>query len=199
MLVISVVFLIGGAVAIPAQDVLPKILVVYYSREGHTKLVADEIAKRFNADIERLIDRKDRAGPLAVMEAGRDAVSGNLTEIEPLKHDPQNYDIVLVGTPSWFGNVTPAVRTFLSRYHMKGKTVGLFGTAHLTGVEHALEEAAALIGPPGTNFPRLPLRHRDLSDATLREKIEIFYKEVMNAYQSPQHDPAKADNFLLKN
>jgi len=192
------VFMLTIATLASANGFNPRVLVVYYSREGHTKLVAEKLASRFNADLERLIDKKDRVGPLAVMAAGRDALNGSLTEIGPLTHDPLNYDIVLVGTPSWFGNVTPAVRTFLSQYRLLGKTVGLFGTAHLTGVEHALEETTQLIGPPGTNFPRLPLRHRDLSDATLREKIEIFHKEVMDAYQSLQHVLAKADNFLLK-
>lgn len=153
-----------------------KVLVVYYSREGHTKLVAEKLAKKFNADLEQLIDKKKRIGLIGVSGAGKDAVAGNLTKIASLKHDPHNYDIILIGTPSWFGNVTPAVRTFIKENKFSGKKIGVFGTAHLTGVENALKQAAELINKENAEeIPTLPLRHRDLTEDALAEKVEIFY------------------------
>lgn len=170
--------LISGLVlaqAVTQKDV--KVLVVYYSREGHTKLVAEKLAKKFNADLEQLIDKKKRTGPIGFSGAGKDAVAGNLTKLKSLKHNPQEYDIILIGTPSWFGNVTPAVRTFIKENNLSGKKIGVFGTAHLTGVENALKQAVELIGKENVEqIPTLPLRHRDLADDVLGEKIEFFYK-----------------------
>jgi flavodoxin len=155
-----------------------KVLVVYYSREGHTKLVAEQMAKKFNADLEQLIDKKKRTGLIGVSSAGKDAVAGNLTSLEPLKRNPQDYDIILIGTPSWFGNLTPAVRTFIKENDLSGKKVGLFGTAHLTGVENALKQAAELISKENAGrIPTLPLRHRDLPLDILSGKIDAFYEQ----------------------
>lgn len=157
----------------------PKVLVVYYSREGHTKQVAQELAKKFNADLEQLIDKKKRIGPIAFSAAGKDAVAGNLTKLEPLTHDPQQYEIILIGTPSWFGNVTPAVRTFITQHDLSKKRIGVFGTTHLTGVENALSQAATLLAPDRAGeIPSLPLRHRDLVPEVLPSKIDAFYQQL---------------------
>ena len=155
-----------------------KVLVVYYSREGHTKLVAEKLAQKFNADLEQLIDKKKRTGPIGFSGAGKDAVAGNLTKLEPLKRNPQDYDVILIGTPSWFGNVTPAVRTFIKENNVSDKKSGVFGTTHLTGVENALKQAAELISKENAEkIPALPLRHRDLADDVLAKKIDEFYEE----------------------
>ncbi|HNX82648.1 MAG TPA: flavodoxin [Candidatus Omnitrophota bacterium] len=157
-----------------------KVLVVYYSRTGHTQLVADKLAKKFGADVEQLIDQHKRTGLFGASSAGKDAVARNTTTIDPIKHNPKDYDIILIGGPSWFGNVTPAVRTFIMQNDLSGKKIGLFGMCHLTGVEHAIQEAADLI-LKGKNekFPMMPLRERDLAEEALSKKIDSFYSEVM--------------------
>lgn len=156
-----------------------QVLVVFYSRDGHTRQVAQELAKRFDADLEELVDQKDRIGPVASPAAGKDALAKKLTKIKPLTHDPQAYAVILIGTPSWFGNVTPAVRTFLKQNPLKGKKVAVFGTTHLTGIEACLKDLAKLVAPgAASSVPQLPLRHKDLTEG-LAEKIELFYRQVM--------------------
>ncbi|HNW39908.1 MAG TPA: flavodoxin family protein [Candidatus Omnitrophota bacterium] len=156
-----------------------KVLVVYYSRTGHTQLVAEKLAKKFNADLEQLIDQHKRSGPLGFYSAGRDAVSKNTTVIAPLKHSLKDYDILLIGGPSWVGNVTPAIRTFITRNDLSGKKIGLFGLCHLTGVEHALEEASGLISKArNKKIPVLPLREKELAENSLTKKIDVFYQAM---------------------
>lgn len=169
-------------------------LVVYYSREGHTKLVAEQLARKFNADLERLVDHKKRIGPGAFIAAGKDAAMKKLTVIDSLKHNPADYDIILIGTPAWGGNMTPAVRTFVTHYDVSAKRIGLFGTAHLTGVEHCLEELADLISvSSGRQFPVLPLRHRDLSAEVLSKKIDAFFEEVAAGRMTNQNSLTKPE------
>jgi len=157
-----------------------KVLVVYYSRTGHTQLVAEKLAKKFNADLERLIDKKKRTGPIGFTAAGKDAVAGKTTVIEPLKVSLSDYDIILIGGPSWFGNVTPAVRTFIMQNDLSGKKIGLFGLCHLTGVEEAAQEATDLISKGALKkFPTMPLREGELAEDVLLNKIDAFYAEVM--------------------
>jgi flavodoxin len=157
-----------------------KVLVVYYSRDGHTQKAALMLAEKFGADTERLVDKKKRTGPVGNSSAGMDALADRLTVIEKLKKKPDDYDVVLIGTPSWFSNPTPAVRTFVKQYNLKGKRIGVFGTAHLTGVESCLQELAELISKDGAGqIPKLALTHKDLEDGSLRNKVDMFYKEIM--------------------
>ncbi|RLF77290.1 flavodoxin [Thermococci archaeon] len=104
-----------------------KTLVVFYSRSGTTKRVAQEVAKALNADIDELIDKKSRKGILGFLRAGYDATRGKTTEIE-FEKDPYDYDLVIVGTPIWNGRVTPAIRTYLLWNREKIKNAAFFST-----------------------------------------------------------------------
>lgn len=93
-------------------------LVAFYSRTGNTKKVGKEIAKNLNADFSEIIDLKNRKGFISLITAGKDATKKKLTKIE-YKKDPSKYDLVVVGTPVWAGNLTPAIRTYLSQNKFK--------------------------------------------------------------------------------
>jgi flavodoxin len=167
--------------ALVYSDVIPskKVLVVYYSRTGHTQLVAQELSKKFNADLERLIDRKKRIGPLMVIVAAKDAVTGNSTQIDPLKLNPKDYDTILIGSPAWNGHITPAIRTFIKQNDLSGKKIGLFALCHLVGAEDAIKEAFGVIsGDKNKNFPALALKEGELKSEVLNAKIDTFYKAM---------------------
>ncbi len=72
-----------------------KTLVVYYSRSGTTKKIADEICDKMNCDIEEIIDNKNRKGLFGWLIAAFDARSKKLTVIENIKNDPSKYDLVI--------------------------------------------------------------------------------------------------------
>lgn len=105
-----------------------KTLVVYYSRTGTCKGLAQKIAKEFNSDIEELIDKKNRMGPLGWLGGGKDAAEKKLTQIEPTKYKPELYDLVIIGSPIWAGNMTPAIRTYLTENKNKIKNTAAFCT-----------------------------------------------------------------------
>jgi flavodoxin len=88
-----------------------KKLVVFYSRTGTTKKIAQEIARKINADIEEIADLKNRKGILNWILAGRDGMKGSLTKVNYSK-DPGKYDLIIAGTPVWV-NMVPAIRTYL--------------------------------------------------------------------------------------
>ncbi|MCK4272271.1 flavodoxin family protein [bacterium] len=51
-----------------------KSLVVFYSRTGNTRRVAEMIAQGLDAILQELVDKKSRKGPIALLRAGRDAI-----------------------------------------------------------------------------------------------------------------------------
>lgn len=117
-----------------------KILVVYYSRTGTTRKLAQDIAIALSCDIEEIIDEKDRSGIKGFMSGGRDAMRRELTRIKPIEKNPSNYDIVVIGTPVWAANMTPAIRTYIKQNKENFKNVAFFCTTGGTGIEKTLIE-----------------------------------------------------------
>ena len=115
-----------------------KNLVVYYSRSGNTKKVAETMARELKADLQQLVDKRGRSGLFGFLRAGRDAMKKRTTELQPLNLNPKDYDLILVGTPVWASNPAPAVRAFLHSHDLSGKKVALVCTMSARGGEEAL-------------------------------------------------------------
>ena len=106
-----------------------KILVVYYSRTGNTRLVAQEIISMLNADVEELRDEENRRGLLGYMKSGREGFLKTQARLKPVKNNPKDYDRIVVGTPIWAWDLSSPVRAYLSQNQISGKNVALFCTA----------------------------------------------------------------------
>ncbi|UCH37653.1 MAG: hypothetical protein JSV76_00255 [Candidatus Bathyarchaeota archaeon] len=105
-----------------------KHLVVYYSRTGTTKKVAQVICSQLQADCEELIDTKNRTGILGFLRAGREVGAKALTTLQEPQYNPQDYDVVILGTPVWRNSVSTPVRTYISQYKEQFKYVAFFST-----------------------------------------------------------------------
>ncbi len=103
-----------------------KSLVVYYSRTGNAKFVAQTIATEIGADMEEIVDKKSRSGPVGWLSGGRDARKGAETEIAQTKKSAADYDLIIVGTPNWASRITPAVLTYLKKNSLAEKKVAAF-------------------------------------------------------------------------
>ena len=103
-----------------------KILVVYYSRTGNARFIAQTIAAEIGADVEEVIDLKKRSGTFGFLSGGFDARRGKETKIAPTAKSPAGYDLVIVGTPVWGGRPAPAILTYLKKNDLSGKKVAVF-------------------------------------------------------------------------
>jgi flavodoxin len=115
-----------------------KSLVVYYTRTGNARFVAETIAAEVGADIEEVIDLKKRSGILGWLRGGSDARKGKETEITQTQKVPANYDLIVVGTPIWAGKPTPGINTYLKKNDLSGKKVAAFfsqGGKKLQGID----------------------------------------------------------------
>jgi flavodoxin len=125
-----------------------KTLVVYYSRTGNTRFAAETVAAEIGADMEEVVDLKNRKGKLAYLPAGRDALQGKETQIAETKRAPTGYNLIIIGQPVWAGSPTPAIRTYLRKNDFSGKNVALFFTD--IGLGKAFEKTKALM--PNSTF-----------------------------------------------
>ena len=105
-----------------------KTLVVYYSRTGTTRTVAQQIAAALGADLEEVHDRERRGGPIGWLRCGYQGYTGKLADIDDPVRDPSDYDLVVIGGPIWASSVSSPIRTFLRRHRDSLAKVAFFCT-----------------------------------------------------------------------
>lgn len=103
-----------------------KTLIVYYSRDGSTKKVAEELKTLLGAEIEEITEPKGRGGPIGWINSGREASQGTIVPISPTKLDPSGYDLVVIGTPIWAWTVSSPVRSYMVGAKAKLPKVAFF-------------------------------------------------------------------------
>ena len=115
----------------------PKMLVLYYSQTSNTKAVAQEIATRLKIDIEEitLVEPYDTVFQATIDRCKVDREKGIPPEINPLKSDIADYDIIFLGYPIWFGTYAPPIATLLDKIDLSGKKVVPFCTFGSGGLE----------------------------------------------------------------
>ena len=104
-------------------------LVVYYSKSGNTRAVAEMIARALGGEVEEIVEVGVRRGGIfGYLRSGRGAMKKEKSRIEPSKKRPADLDLVVVGSPVWASNVAPAVRSYLTTTDLKGRAVGFVCT-----------------------------------------------------------------------
>ena len=125
-----------------------KILITYYSRTGTTKKIAQSLKDKLGVEveIEEIQDSVNRQGMKGYLISGKDAMQRNLTKLLPVNLSPENYDLVIIGTPIWGWNISVPVRTYLNEQKGKFKEVAFFCTMGGSGDEKAFREMEEIIG-----------------------------------------------------
>jgi flavodoxin len=151
-------------------------LIVFYSRTGITRKVAQELGPMLSADIEEIVDTKSRAGALGYLGGGKDAAMKNPATIQPALKDPSQYDLVVIGTPVWAFTVSPAVRTWLTQNAAKLRQAAFYCTMGGSGDERTFQEMERLVGKRPVNV--LTLIDKDVKADRHKAAIETFAKSL---------------------
>jgi flavodoxin len=105
-----------------------KNLVVYYSYEGSTRVIAQTIAEVLDADMIECKPLKDISSKsfMKYVWGGRQVVFKQHPQLKTFEQNPDDYDMVIIGTPVWAFTYAPAIRSFLWKVNLKNKKIGLF-------------------------------------------------------------------------
>ncbi len=105
-------------------------LVIYYSFEGNTKHIAKAIADEISADLLELKVKNEigTKGFMKYLWGGKQVFQKSKPELMPLEKNPNDYQLIFIGTPVWAFSFTPAIRTFLETTNLKDKKIALFCT-----------------------------------------------------------------------
>jgi flavodoxin len=113
------------------DKVKPSAQVIYYSRTGKTRLIAETVKEQLGCDLLEVVDLKDRSGIWGFIGGVIDARFRPLTNITPSEFDFTSYDLLIVCTPIWGMKFPPAINTFFDKVNFTDKKVVLL--ADFTG------------------------------------------------------------------
>lgn len=129
-----------------------KMLVVYFSGTGNTKLLAETIAETTGADIFEIVpevpytsedlnynNSNCRANQEMNDENARPVISSSIENIE-------DYDTIFIGYPIWWGTMPRIINTFLDTYDLSGKTIMPFCTSGGSGISTSVSAIRSVCG-----------------------------------------------------
>ena len=154
-----------------------KTLIVYYSRTGTTRRVAEELKTMLSADLDEIKDHKGRGGPLGFLQSGMEAKSSATPKIDDPTVDPSGYDLVVVGTPVWANCMSSPVRTYLTQEKGKLRRVAFLCTSG-DASEQAFAGMEELAGKPTA---KLKLTAKDMSSGGYKAMLQVFSDSLKSA------------------
>ncbi|MCH5213106.1 MAG: NAD(P)H-dependent oxidoreductase [Oscillospiraceae bacterium] len=116
-----------------------KVLVAYFSCTGNTESLAQKIADVTGADMYEIVPEVPyteadlnynsdcRANQEQNDDSARPAIAGGIENID-------DYDIIYIGYPIWWGTIPKIINTFIDSYDLSGKTIMPFCTSGSSGI-----------------------------------------------------------------
>jgi flavodoxin len=154
-----------------------KTLVVYYSRTGNTKMIAESISNALNCDIEEIIDTEKRSGIIGYIKSGYEVSRGKLSEIKESKRDLSQYDLLIIGTPVWASKMAVPVRSYLKNNMDKIPLLACFSTCGNSGIEKTNQDFAEYTNI--TPMATLGVKKAQIKDGSYKAMIDKFVQEVI--------------------
>ena len=183
-LLLSLAVVAGMTTACTQQKAVEKTnrqLVLYYSENGTTKAVAEELQKQLGADIEAIEAVEPYSGNFqaTIERCNKERESGQMPALKALQSNIADYDTIFLGYPIWFGTYALPIATLVKEQTFEGKTIipfCSFGSGGLNtstaDLEKALPKANILKGY-GVRTARVASAAKELN----RFLIENGYKE----------------------
>ncbi|MDO5859591.1 flavodoxin [Methanobrevibacter sp.] len=149
-----------------------KSLVAYYSRTNITKKLAENIASKTDADIEEIIPKVNYQGKMGYARGGKHAIQEKIIDLEPLKYNPEDYDVVYLGAPVWASRAANPLISYIKENEGKFSNVKFFMTAGGSGFESSFKqlEKVTSLKPQAT----LELTTKEVKSGNYDSKLSDF-------------------------
>ena len=169
-----------------------RVLVVYFSRSGHTKALAERLAGRLRATLMPITERQPRAGVSGYVRSLLEALSGAEVAILPPREDLRHFDLVLIGGPVWASRPASPVATFVRRYRRRLRRVAFFCTSGGSGEERALATLERLLGHPAEATLAVTADELDGRDPSAEARLHEFIGGLRLSVALPARTAAAA-------
>lgn len=154
-------------------------LVVFYSRTGMTRSVAEAIAHACGCDIEAIREPRSRAGAIGYLRSGYEAMNKSLPEIDPVAKNPADYELIILGTPVWGENISSPMRSYIMQNRNRFQRIAAFCTMADSGGDKVLDHIGILCDKPLA--ARLALTEKQINDKSYLPQVAAYARsfEVM--------------------
>jgi flavodoxin len=153
-----------------------KILVVFYSRSGTTRKVAEALAAELKCDSEEIVATKNRAGFVGIIRSVIEAMRHRSAQIAAARFNPSSYDLVVIGTPVWAWSVSSPIRAYLIDNNKNLPQVAFFCTLQHRGDEATFAQMQDLAGKvPRT---KVAFRAEDVIAGRFRSGLAQFIQAL---------------------
>lgn len=166
-------------------------LVLFASRSGNTERMANEIREQLNCDIlevepEVAYDNDYNAMLERAQEELAAIRQGNYPPVKTSVESFDDYDIVFVGYPIWYGSMATPMQTFLHTHASKlaGKRIALFATSGSSGISSSVSEARNLCPDATIIEETLLLTSSTLSQMATR--VPAWLEEIGASREEPE-------------
>lgn len=106
-----------------------KTCIIYYSYSGITRSVAEEIKETCGGDLIEVKPEEAYSTITAYTLGSYRAMKGEKDPIRPASIDTSAYDLIVIGTPIWFGKATPVVNAAIDAISgCEGKKAVIYAT-----------------------------------------------------------------------
>ena len=135
-----------------------KVLIIYYSLTGNTKMISEKIREKTGGDLFAIETVKTYPSEYSALieEAKRELQNNDLPALRKSPPELSQYDLILVGSPVWWYTVSTPVMSLLKQANFSGKMVSVFCT-HEGGI--------------GKTFPHFKEQARN---AVVLEGIDLY-------------------------
>ena len=138
----------------PTPDPTPEegtdVLVAYFSATGNTENIAEHLVSILDADLYEIVPQVPytsedlnysnsdcRANQEQNAPTARPAISGSVENME-------DYEVIFLGYPIWWGDAPKIISTFLETYDFDGKTIVPFCTSGSSSIGGSVSDLEAL-------------------------------------------------------
>lgn len=135
----------------PALGDSERYLVLYASRTGNTERVARRIQTTLGCDMLEVEPQEPYDNDYnAMLERAQEELAairqGNFPPVKTSMESFDDYDLVFVGYPIWYGSMATPMQAFLHEHASKlaGRRIALFATSGGSGISASIGEARSL-------------------------------------------------------
>ena len=167
----------GGEKYEPVGD--KKILVAYFSISGNTKRVAEYAKESLGADLYEIVPEEpytsadvnynnadSRSSRENADDTARPAIKGSVANMN-------EYDVVIIAHPIWWGKAPKIIYTFVESYDFSGKTLTTMCTSSSSPLGNSAENLKKL-----TSKSTEWLQSKRFSSGAGKSEVESWLKDV---------------------
>lgn len=123
-----------------------KVLVVYFSHSGNTRVVANKIKDLTGANIFEIVPENTYPQDYnkCVKQARQEQQSNSRPQLTQAVENMASYDTLFVGYPIWCGTMPMPVFSFLESYDLSGKVIYPFCTHEGSRLGNSIEDITKL-------------------------------------------------------